>query len=84
MRFTKTEIQLIEEAHKNHMGLVSAEKFVGRGPEGGRVNYGKRRHSALSRLIRDGIFEQVDRSSSLQTENGYGINCYMIVAKLPK
>ena len=84
MKYTKTEMKLIEEAHKNHLGLVSAEKFVGRGPEGGRVNYGKRRHSALSRLIHDGVLEQVERSSSLQTEGGYGVDCYLIIARLPK
>ena len=82
MKLTKTERQLISEASRHHQGLVGAEKFVGRGPEGGKVNYGKRRHNAVQSLIEKGLAELVERGRSLQTENGYGIDCYYIVVKI--
>ena len=58
MKFTKTQLDLIERAQRR--GKVCVLTAWGTGPQGGRVSMGGREDSAARKLVAMGIFKAPD------------------------
>jgi len=67
---TKTEKMLLEEA-KKHNGRYSVETCYGRGPYGGRANYGARERNAMFKLEKRGMIEITERTRWNDVNRGY-------------
>ena len=67
---TKTEKMLLEEA-KRHGGRYSVQTCYGRGPYGGKTNYGSRERNAMFKLVERGLIEITCRNPWNDVNRGY-------------
>lgn len=67
---TKTEQKLIQLAQRNG-GRYSVNTCHGRGPRGGRLNFGSRERDAMYRLEQAGLVRIVDRQPWQDINRGY-------------
>lgn len=67
---TKTEQKLIQLA-KQCAGRYSISTCYGRGPGGGRRNYGARERNAMFKMEKAGLIRIVDRQPWQDTNRGY-------------
>ena len=72
-KYTKTELDIIRQLLDSYLGNACVEWYVGRGSEGGRVNYGRRRFDAAKSLIEKGILKQVRIDRSNRCDGGYTV-----------
>jgi hypothetical protein len=73
-KLTQTQIAILLEAANDMRGWVTTTTAVGRGPQGGLVNTGKRERAAANKLRDAGLLAFEQRSKSLKTERGWSID----------
>ena len=81
MKLTKTELELIALARKSG-GTYSIETGYGRGPNGGKIQYGVRERNAMFKLIKRGFAIMQDRSPWQDYNRGHGIGGNIFVFRL--
>jgi hypothetical protein len=82
MKYTKTQLQLLENA-RNYGGTYSITTSYGRGPKGGKtVSHGARDRDALLKLEELGLVEITDRQPWQFYTNGWRQHGASIAFKL--
>ena len=79
---TKTEQMILSEITKR--GFFSIETCYGRGPGGGRVQYGVRDRNAMFKLEKLGLIKITKRESWQDYNRGYGQGGTIFQMELPK
>ena len=82
MKLSKTQTKLVEQALRYDRHTVSAEVIQGRGPEGGRIDVGRRDMNALRKLVESGYAEQVKTSTHRDGRGGYGYTNVILTVRL--
>ncbi len=81
MKLSKTEAQLIEKA-RYYGGSYGVQTCYGRGPSGGRVQYGTRERNAVYKLVERGLAMVTNVEPWQDYNRGYGQGGNVISFKL--
>jgi len=81
---SKTQLQLLAELDTSRLGRLMVEQAWGKGPDGGKVSFGRRRVHAARDLELMGLLERIGRDKSMEAQgNGNNIHYTLISYRRP-
>jgi hypothetical protein len=81
MKLTKTQTAIMADVEKR--GRVAVSRGIGRGAEGGRIDYGNREMTAACKLVAVGLLERVSYETYRHTQRGWTVHCADLVVRKP-